>query len=126
MPPYVIMWPTMRGRPLLSCVACQSRVMVPELPAIVVRSACAGPAPSQRLETSSAAAVTRRRLIKSLLATRTLVPGRDGDAIGGPGRANGFFEVHLVVGSHGAGNEAHAFRRHLTLVIERLHEEARD
>src|SRR6266508_572275 len=126
MPPYVIMWPTMRGRPLLSCVACQSRVMVPELPAMVVRSACAGPAPSQRQQTSSAAAVATRHVITSLLATGTLVPRRDGDAVGRPGRANGLLEVHLVVGAHGAGDEAHALRRHLALGVEGLHQEARN
>src|SRR6266481_8712625 len=102
------MWPTMRGRPLLSCVACQSRVMVPELPTMVVRSACAGPAPSQRQEASSAAAVAMPRFITSLLATGTLVPRRDGHAVGRTGRANGLFEVDLVLGAHGAGNEAHA------------------
>src|SRR6266498_3031412 len=35
-------WPTMSGRPALSCVACQSRVMVPALPTCVLVSAWAG------------------------------------------------------------------------------------
>jgi hypothetical protein len=41
-PPNVLTWPTRRGRPALSCVTCQSRVMVPALPTCVLVSARAG------------------------------------------------------------------------------------
>src|SRR5215472_8179871 len=103
------MRPTMSGRPLLSCVACHSSVMVPELPGMVTRSACAVSATSSLLA-----------------ATAALVPGGDGDTIGGSGRANGLLEVHVVVRADRAGNEAHALRRHLALRVERLHEEPRN
>src|SRR5215467_268284 len=112
------MRPTMSGRPLLSWVASQSSVMVPELPGMVVRSACAIAAlsPRQPARTSAPA---------SLLATGALVPGGDGDAIGGPGSANRLLEVHVVVRTDGAGDEAHPLRGDLALRIERLHEQAR-
>src|SRR5215475_7390930 len=112
------MRPTMSGRPLLSWVASQSSVMVPELPGMVVRSACAIAAlsPRQPARTSAPA---------SLLATGALVPGGDGDAIGGPGSANRLLEVHVVVRTDGAGDEAHPLRGDLTVRIERLHEQAR-
>src|SRR5258705_1096872 len=121
----------MRRRPLLSCVASQSMVMVPELPAMVVRSACAGLAPSPRppsprLQRTSPAVIAARSFMPGLLAARTLVPRRDGHAIGRSGCAHGLLEVHLVVAAYGARNEAHALRRHLALGIERLHEQARD
>src|ERR1700687_3501391 len=122
----MITWPTMRGRPLLSWVACQSRVMVPELPAMVVRSACAGPAPSHRQQASSVAAIATWGFMLSLLAARALVPRRDADAVGRAGYADGLLEVDVVVGAHGAGNEAHALRCDLPLGIERLHQEPRD
>src|SRR5690242_13333753 len=109
------MRPTMSGRPLLSLVACQSRVMVPELPAMVTRSACAISALSPRQPARTSAP-------PSLLATRTLVPGGDGDAIGGAGRADRLLEVDVVVGTDGAGDEAHALRGDLALRVERLHE----
>src|SRR5881409_1924660 len=124
MPPYVIMWPTMRGRPLLSCVACQSSVMVPELPAMVVRSACARPAPSQREQASRATPAAMPRFITRLLAAGTLVPRRYAHAIGRAGGAHRLLEVDLVIAADRAGNEAHALRRHLALGIKRLHEEA--
>src|SRR5215510_12117628 len=117
MPPYVIMRPTMSGRPFLSFVASHSSVMVPELPGMVMRSACA--TPGQRTAPSRSAA-------KSLLAARTLVPGGDADTIARAGRADRLFEVHLVVRSHRAGDEAHALGRHAPLRIERLHQQARD
>src|SRR5215831_21084208 len=50
--------PTMMGRPFLSCVASHSRVMVPELPGMVTRSAaCAPPAPTQGAQARNMAAV---------------------------------------------------------------------
>src|SRR5215510_980845 len=113
------MRPTMSGRPLPSCVACHSRVMVPELPGMVTRSACAVSAPSPRQPARTSAP-------PSLLATGTLVPGRDGDAIGGTGGANGLLEVHVVVRADGAGNEAHALRGDLALRVQRFHEEPRN
>src|SRR5215831_10767597 len=113
------MRPTMSGRPLLSWVACQSSVMVPELPAMVTRSACAISVLSPRQPARTSAP-------PSLLATSALVPGGDGDAIGGPGSANRLLEVHVVVRADGAGDEAHPLRGDLALRIERLHEEARD
>src|SRR5215470_14760020 len=119
MPPYVIMRPTMSGRPLLSCVASHSSVMVPELPAMVTRSACAVSAPSPRQPARTSAP-------PSLLATGALVPGRDGDAIGGAGRTNGLLEVHVVVRADGAANEAHALRGRLDQRVARPHEEPRD
>src|SRR5215471_9355322 len=112
MPPYVIMRPTMSGRPLLSCVASHSTVMVK-------RSACAVSAHSPRQP-------ARRSAPPSLLATGALVTGRDGDAIGGAGGTNGLLEVHVVVRADGAGNEAHALCGYLALRVERLHEEPRD
>src|SRR5215467_6004646 len=119
MPPYVIMRPAMSGLPLLSCVACHSSVMVPELPGMVTRSACAISAPSPRQPARTSAP-------PSLLTTGALVPGRDGDAIGRTGRADGLLEVHVVVRADGAGDEAHALRGHLALRVERLHEEPRN
>src|SRR5262244_2727517 len=113
------MRPTMSGRPLPSCVASHSSVMVPELPGMVTRSACAVSVPSPRQP-------ARRSTPPSLLATGALVPGRDGDAIGGAGRANGLIEVHVVVWADGAGNEAHALRGDLALRVEGLHEQPRD
>src|SRR5262252_4453783 len=113
------MRPAMSGLPLLSCVACHSSVMVPELPGKVTRSACAVSAPSPRQPARTSAP-------PSLLATGALVPGRDGDAIGGAGGPNGLLEVHVVVRADGAGNEAHALRGHLALRVERLHEEPRN
>src|SRR5262249_21890409 len=119
MPPYVIMRPTMSGRPLLSCVASHSSVMVPELPGMVKRSACAVSAHSPRQP-------ARRSAPPSLLATGALVPGRDGDAIGGAGGTNGLLEGHVVVRADSAGDEAHALCGHLGLRVGRFHEEPRD
>src|SRR4030095_2137822 len=110
----------MRGRPLLSCVACQSMVIVPELPAMVVRSASAGAAPSPR----SPAVIATQSFMPGLLAAPTLVPRSDGHTIGWSGRADRLLEVDLVIAPDRAGNEAHALRRHLALGIEGLHEEA--
>src|SRR5215468_804747 len=97
MPPYVIMRPAMRGRPFLSCVACQSSVMVPELPTIVVRSAFAGLELTVSREASSATpAATRDRLgVKTcpLLAVPCRVPARDADAVADAGLLQGHLEV---------------------------------
>src|SRR5262245_21158756 len=113
------MRPTMSGRPLLSWVACQSSVMVPELPAMVTRSACAISVLSPRQPARTSAP-------PSLLPTGARDPAGDGDAIGGPGSANRLLEVHVVVRADGAGDEAHPLRGDLALRIERLHEQARD
>src|SRR5262249_26285809 len=97
------MRPTRSGRPLVSRVAFPSSVTVPELPGMVTRSACAVSAPRPRQPARTSAP-------PSLLATGALVPGCDGDAIGGAGGANGLLEVHVVVRADGAGNETHALR----------------
>src|SRR6266545_1173404 len=64
-------WPASRERPALSWVACQSRVIVPALPTMVLRSACAEPAQSHRRMARTATLI----LIWMLIMDSSTLPG---------------------------------------------------
>src|SRR5215468_3522970 len=113
----------MRGSFLAFCAVPHSTTKRPSVKVAVMdgvlrRTTSRAQAPSVRASTSA-----RNGL---LAAARTLVPGGDADAIGRAGGPDELLEVDVVEAAHEAGDEAHPLRRHLSLGVQRLHEQARD
>src|SRR5215813_373575 len=113
----------MRGSCLLFCAVPHSTTKRPSVKVAVMdgvlrRTTSRAQAPSVRASRSASSGL--------LAAAATLVPGSDADAVGGAGGPHDLLEVDVVEAAHEAGDEAHVLRRHLSLGVQGLHEEARD